>query len=82
LGAAPDRVEPEALITILEAGCETAPAKYPMAIAADPCRVDPAPVPKETALMPPYGYDMDIYRRFRKKPIEKSSHTICRKNAY
>ena len=67
----PDRTVPDALITILLGGCDTAPALYPMAIEAAPCRVEPAPIPKETAFAPPYGYD--IYRRFRKKGGGKGS---------
>jgi hypothetical protein len=42
-----------------------------MAIDAAPCRVEPAPTPKEIAFAPPYGYD--IYRRFRKKGGGKGS---------
>ena len=49
----PDKAVPDAFRTILDAGCDTAPAKYPMAIDVDPCSVDPAPVPKETAFIPP-----------------------------
>jgi hypothetical protein len=51
--AIPDNVDPVAFITMLLAGCETAPAWYPIAMAAAPCRVDPAAVPKETAFIPP-----------------------------
>jgi len=46
-------IKPYRCRTILDAGCDTAPAKYPMAIDVDPCSVDPAPVPKETAFIPP-----------------------------
>jgi len=49
----PDKAVPDALMTILEAGCEIAPAKYPIAMEVDPCSVDPAPVPNETAFIPP-----------------------------
>ena len=52
-GATPDSEEPVALITMDEAGCDTAPALYPIAMALAPCKVEPAAVPNETAFIPP-----------------------------
>ena len=48
----PESAAPEALITILEGGCDCAPARYPMATEVVPWRVEPAPEPMAMAFIP------------------------------